>query len=103
MSSQVARVVEKSTTGDVILWGLVLIAGIGILGVIVSLVRRWSFSTPSTQVDDGWSLQHLRELRERDEISGEEFEALKSRVIRSFQAEAGEGKEGPVDGNSSKE
>ncbi|MCG8405095.1 MAG: SHOCT domain-containing protein [Phycisphaerales bacterium] len=75
----------ESTAGDVILWGLILIAGIALLGFAVWRVRRWSFSTPETSSEDMWSLQHLRDLHKRGEISDEEFRVLKARVIDQYR------------------
>ena len=81
-----AVIAAKSTTGDVIFWCLVLIGGILILGIVVKLVRRWSLSTPSSGDDEDWSLQHLRDLRAKGQITEHEFETLKSRMLMRYRA-----------------
>jgi len=74
----------KSQTGDVILWSLLLVGGIALLGVGVWWLRRWVFSTPVTDEADDWSLQHLREMHARGEISDEEFGRLRGQMISQY-------------------
>lgn len=76
----------KAQTGDVIFWCLVLIAGISILGIGVWILRRWAFSGQAGTATEDWSLQHLRELRKRGELTEEEFERLRRNMIAQFQA-----------------
>jgi len=75
-------IAATSASTDVLLWSSVLIAAIVLLGVAVFVLRRWLFSTPTSE-DAGWSLQHLREMKQRGEITEAEFAALKDKLISS--------------------
>lgn len=75
----------KADSGVVIFWCLVLIGVIGVLGAGVWYLRRRIFSTPETNMGDEWSLQHLRELRKRGEISEEEFGRLRAKMIGKYE------------------
>ncbi|MFQ5501667.1 MAG: SHOCT domain-containing protein [Phycisphaerae bacterium] len=72
-------------TGEILFWGLVLILGISVLGLGVWWVRRWLFSTPAEDGVSDWSLQHLREMRDRGEINAQEFESLKIGLLSQYQ------------------
>lgn len=71
-------------TGEILLWGLVLILGICVLGLGIWWVRHWLFSTPARGNASDWSLQHLREMRERGEIDAQEFERLKTGMLSRY-------------------
>jgi uncharacterized membrane protein len=77
---------EQPNGSEVIFWGLVLIAAICVLGVVVWVVRRWSLATPGKLGEEAWSLQHLREMKAQGQITNEEFESLKERLLRSHRA-----------------
>jgi hypothetical protein len=73
----------ESIAGDAIRWGAVLIAAITALGGGVWLARRWLLSAPAADSDNGWSLQHLRELKAQGRISEDEFQTLRAKVIEA--------------------
>ncbi|MFQ5494560.1 MAG: SHOCT domain-containing protein [Phycisphaerae bacterium] len=84
-----AVLADRSSTGDILFWGGVLIAGIGALGLCLWWIRRWSLSThPRRRDEEDWSLQHLRDLRVRGDLSEAEFEALKDRMLARHRDEA---------------
>ncbi len=76
---------SNSPTTDIFFWGFVLIGGIALLGCAVWLVRRWAFSVPESGDHKGWSLQHLRDMKANGQLSSEEFETLKARLIRDYE------------------
>ena len=65
---------------DVLWWGALLMAVGLALGVGLMIIRKRFFRR-----DEGarqvWTLQQLRELHQRGELSDEEFENLRTRVV----------------------
>ncbi len=91
----------KAQTGDIVFWSLVLMAGVAILGFGVWYLRRWLFSPIGGEGGDEWSLQHLRELRSAGELSEEEFQSLRAKMIaqiRSADARRAENARKPATG-----
>lgn len=76
----------KTQTGDIVFWSLVLMAGIAILGFGVWRLRRWLFSPVGSESGDEWSLQHLRDLRSAGELSEEEFQSLRTKMISQIRS-----------------
>ncbi len=85
---------------DVLLLGSVLIGVILALAIVVFLIRRWSLSTPGSKGTDDWSLQHLREMKSHGQITDDEFEVLKKKVLAASHSSVGR-KDGaaPIDAN----
>lgn len=72
--------------------GLLIMFGavIGIAGAYFALaVRRWARSTPTAET---FTLQDLREMRERGELQPREFEALRARMFARAQDTRAESK-----------
>ncbi len=77
----------RSTTGDLLQTGLMLVAGVVVLALGVWLVRRWWLAGPREgRARDVWSLQDLRELRASGQITEAEFAMLKERLIAELKA-----------------
>ncbi len=74
----------QTTTGEIILWCLVLIGGIAVLGAFVWLIRRWALATPEPPTEE-WSLQHLRDMKADGRITDEEFHTLKAKMIQQYK------------------
>jgi hypothetical protein len=74
----------QTTTGDIVIWSLVLIGGIAVLGAVVWLIRRWALADPDQPADE-WSLQHLRDMKADGRISNEEFQTLKAKLIKQYR------------------
>ena len=70
-----------SSTVDAIFWSFVLLAGILVIGVAVFALRRWLFASQAQNAEPPWSLQHLRGLHARGQISDEEFQRLKAQML----------------------
>lgn len=68
-------------SSDAVIWGLVLIAGIACLGGAVFFIRRRLFSDRQQSPSDGLSLQQLRDMLARGQITDEEFAQLKCSVL----------------------
>ncbi len=64
-----------------------LAAIVGIAGIYVAMsVRRWS---RREQSPDSFTLQELREMRARQQISEQEFQALRAEILGRASAETG--------------
>ena len=75
------------TVGQVLMWGAILI-GIVFLGSIFIMLLRRRLKDPAlpTGADAGFSLSDLREMRDRGEITPEEYEQTRARVIAKVKA-----------------
>jgi hypothetical protein len=78
-----------SDIGDVFVFGFVLIGVIGVLGRVVWLIRRRLLSAPPAEGEDSWSLQHLREMKVQGQITDDEFERLKSKLLEETRLSLG--------------
>jgi hypothetical protein len=76
---------------DVLTWGGILIGVVLIGSVFIMLLRRRlrDSSTP-TGDDAGFSLSDLRAMRDRGEITPEEFEQTRAKVIAKVKKKADE-------------
>ena len=72
---------EDSGVGSVIFWSLVLIGLLFAGFFAVSWLRRWLQSDDETPVGVGFSLSDLRELRKRGQISEEEYERARTKMV----------------------
>jgi hypothetical protein len=71
-------------TGDVLLWVGVLIAMI--MGATIAiLIMRKRLLAEDTQADSGSFMDELREARNRGEITPEEFDATRARLIEKMK------------------
>ncbi len=74
----------------ILLWGFVLI-GLAILGFgAISLFRRKFMAPAEGDQVPGFSLADLREMRDRGEITPEEYEQTRARVIAKVKAKLDE-------------
>lgn len=60
-------------------------AAIAVLGVTYWFVRRWALSKPAESSGQIWSLQQLRDLQARGEITPGEFDRLKAIMLEDFR------------------
>ena len=89
----------------VLLWGgLLLVVGLAV-GVGIMALRRRVLPKEENPPDQVWSLQDLRRMRESGELSEEEFETLRARLIarmggaersKPARGERGTGDPGPA-------
>jgi hypothetical protein len=78
---------------QVLFWGVVLM-GVVVAGVLVILMLKRMLRQeegPAT-ADAGFSLSELRAMRDRGEITPEEYEQTRSRVIAKVKSNASRGK-----------
>lgn len=71
-------------TEQIFVWCAILALSVCVLAAGIWWVRRRLFADRAPNGQDVWSLQHLRELKARGQITEEEFERLKARVIDRF-------------------
>jgi hypothetical protein len=88
---------------DLMFWGFVLI-GVVIVGAFgIMLIKRWLKNQEGAPTEDaGFSLSELRAMRDRGEITPEEYEQTRSRVISKVKAmtNSPRGKKEPLGGAS---
>ncbi|MCC6423016.1 MAG: SHOCT domain-containing protein [Phycisphaerales bacterium] len=70
----------------VIVWSLVLIGVIIILFVAAAWVKRWAARNADTGPVSGFSLSELRRLHQSGQLSQEEFERAKEKIVQSARA-----------------
>lgn len=75
-----------TSSSDAVVACLLLGLGFAALAAVVFAVRRWLFSTKAGSAESPFSLQHLRELLAKGQITEEEFEQLKTQLITTAVA-----------------
>ena len=86
----------------VLVWGTVLLVVALVVGLGIRALRRRVFPEEEAPPDQLWTLEDLREMRDRGKLSEEEFETLRARVIaRMAGAERAGGPRGPTDTSGS--
>lgn len=79
-----ARAPSAAQTGEVLLWVGVLIAMI-MVATIAILIMRKRLLAEDGQADSGSFMDELREARNRGEITPEEFDAARARLIEKMK------------------
>jgi hypothetical protein len=86
----------------VLLWGTILLGATVVVGFGIRALRRHVFPEQEPPPDQLWTLEDLREMRNRGRLSEEEFETLRARVIaRMAGAERDDGPQGRTDASGS--
>jgi len=102
-AQQSPRPTGSSAVGELLLWlgaliGLVLIGG----AVLMALRSRLSRDKPDDDRSDASSmLESLRRMRERGEISIEEFESTRARLVGRAAGQSPARAEGPITSDTS--
>jgi len=66
---------------------LALAAGVGIFGyVLARAVKRW---TQSNDKPEAFTLQDLRDMRSRGEITAQEFDTMRAAILGRYAADSG--------------
>ena len=79
------------TESDVLTWGGILIGVVLVGSVFIMLLRRRLREAPNTTgTDAGFSLSDLRAMRDRGEITPEEYEQTRAKVIAQVKKQATE-------------
>lgn len=68
-------------TGAILQYGGLLIVALIMLGIVVLWIRRKYMADDKAHFDGVWSLQQLRDLRAKGEISEDEFQKLRAEMI----------------------
>jgi hypothetical protein len=66
---------------DALKWGVLLIAGFLLMGMVAFLLRRKLLSPSAPDVSPTWSLQHLRDLRDKGQITLKEYDTLREKLL----------------------
>lgn len=74
-----------------LVWTLVLIGAVIAGSVVVWIVRKRVFDESEADGGGGLSLHDLREMRDRGDLSEEEYERAKGAVLGGMGAKAGSG------------
>ncbi|MCP4593918.1 MAG: SHOCT domain-containing protein [bacterium] len=82
---------ERVGLEDLVLWGVVLVGSIVVLCFAVALYRRRYRTSQDALAPPGWTLEDLRELHARGDLSDEEHAQLRSRTIREMGGGADKG------------
>ena len=72
--------------GNVVLWCALVLAGIVTLGVVAVAMRRWMMRDESTTTGPAFTLQDLREMRDRGDITSQEFDTMRAGILGSYGA-----------------
>ena len=65
----------------VLLWSGLFVGAVLALVLVLLGIRKWIASTGPSSLDPPFTLDQLRQMRARDEITEQQFEQLKSRVV----------------------
>ena len=81
-------------TGQLALWGALALVLLVALWVAWIWLRKWYFGGAANNSREGlWTLQDLRQMRERGEITEDEYQTLRQQTIGAYQDKGQE----PVD------
>lgn len=58
-------------------------------GLLVWYYRKRVLFSDHTSADAGWTFEDLRQMKEKGDLSEEEYQALRSALIGSFQKDSG--------------
>src|SRR5438128_619757 len=91
MNSILAQILDGEKQHQVMVWGgLLMVAVVAGFGVIL-LIRRYLRDPSAGQpADPGFSLSELRAMRDRGEITPEEYENTRARVIATVKRKMNE-------------
>jgi hypothetical protein len=79
---------HKYGEADIFFWGAILIVVVVIGSVFIMILRRRMNAAHSSAQDAGFSLSDLRAMRDRGEITPEEYEQTRARVIAKVKSQA---------------
>ena len=74
-------------------YGGLLIVALIVLGTVVLWLRRKYLADDASRADGIWSLQQLRELRAKGELSEDEFQKLRAEMIGRHALRSGDTQE----------
>lgn len=84
-----AQDLTPSQQQGLLLWGIILMAVVVAGSFVIMMIRRMLRNQDATpSVDAGFSLSELRAMRDRGEITPEEYEQTRARVIAKVKATA---------------
>ncbi|HEY7118681.1 MAG TPA: hypothetical protein VH475_18975 [Tepidisphaeraceae bacterium] len=84
MPAAIVPILAERSTGDAMLWSLILIVAILLLFGVVLVYRKW-MNADDTTSGPGFTLSDLRRLHKEGKMTTEEFEKAKSALIGSLK------------------
>ena len=90
---------QASSAGSIMFWSIVLVVVL-ILGLVVVMYVRRQITEPDAPSHIGFTLSDLRQMHKRGQMTDEEFEKAKAKIIGAAKskAQAGGAAPPPVDG-----
>jgi hypothetical protein len=77
-------VAEERDTSSVIVWSVVLVGFLVVMFVGVTYLRKWVTRGESSPIG-GFSLAELRQLHKAGQMTDEEFERAKAKIVAAAQ------------------
>jgi uncharacterized membrane protein len=91
----IGQLLNEGMEGDVLEWGAILIVIVIVGFIAIVLMRKYLWKSDAAgEYDTGFSLSDLREMRDRGEITSQEYEQTRARIIAKVKG-AGSAKKGP--------
>jgi len=84
---------DNPPTGEIMLLAAVLAAAVLLLGVIAMWLRRRYLSGASSEAGEAMTLADLRDLHRSGQLSDEEFDKAKARMIAQYRGQLREAAE----------
>src|SRR5262245_29173389 len=94
-ASTVAQAAQgRSDAASVLIWVMILIAAVVILGLALLWVRRRVLAKPDTSGAPESLLSEFRKARDRGDLTPDEYEALRKKMVERIAETLGKGRDG---------
>lgn len=87
MSSLMLLLAAEQNVVSILIWSGVLMGAVALLFAAVIWVKRWARDEqPDIRAGSGFTLADLREMHRRGQITDEEFERARAKIVASARA-----------------
>jgi hypothetical protein len=87
---------QTTSSSSIIIWSIILLGGL-LLGLVVALQVKKRLTTPDEPARGGFTLSDLRQLHKSGQMTDEQFEKAKQKIIGAAKT-AGPALKPPVNG-----
>ncbi|MCG3136469.1 MAG: hypothetical protein HJJLKODD_00302 [Phycisphaerae bacterium] len=87
--TQFFMVLLAASRGDTFLWSALVILLLAGFWAVWWFLRRWFFSGAGGEIEQPFTLQQLRDLKERGELTAVEYETLRQQIIAEYKDTSG--------------